>query len=234
MKWRGLPFQGDMVLATRAGLKTETRRVAKLTDGGLLKLRGRRTAWLRDSIGATWRPYAGSDEVPMPPERLAEGCPYGVPGDGLYVREAWQAFRMTADDTLEAGNIPHCGDGYSVAYAATDPDSGTVDQWWRWRPSIHMPRWASRQGLILTDVAVERVQDIDEAGAIAEGCESNYGRSSSPMEPEEFDGHSARDEFAGLWETINGPRGYGWEANPWVWRLRFELTDELPPPLDTK
>ena len=88
-----------------------------------------------------------------------------------------------------------------------------------WKPSIHMPRWASRITLEITDVRVERLQDISEADAVAEGCE--------PIRPELVQdgmivrqGRSAVEEFRLVWEQIHG--GGSWEKNPWVWVIKFK------------
>ena len=87
-----------------------------------------------------------------------------------------------------------------------------LDKWWhRNRPSIHMPRWACRLFLEVKAVRVERLQDISEDDAKAEGCIDM--------------GDSAGDEFAALWESINGKRGYGWTMNPYVWCIEFEKID---------
>lgn len=83
----------------------------------------------------------------------------------------------------------------------------------RWRPSIHMPRWASRITLAVEHIRLEHVQDITEADARAEGVEpATISRS-----------FAYRDGFADLWDEINGPRGWGWVANPWVWAVTFRL-----------
>ena len=95
---------------------------------------------------------------------------------------------------------------------------------WRWRPSIHMPRWASRITLEITDVRVERLQDISEADAVAEGCK--------PIRPElVLDGlivrlgRSAVEEFRLVWEQIHG--GGSWEKNPFVWVVTFRRIDHV-------
>ena len=153
------------------------------------------------------------------PEYPAEGkwftCPYGAPGDELWVREA---FRLS-----------EAHEGRSPAEAAPERDRPFVppvryeaDGAWsrasvisagRLRPSIHMPRWASRITLVVTDVRVERLDEINEPDAIDEGVD---------LSTVELDGsRTPRDVFAELWERINGPRGFGWDEDPWVWRLVF-------------
>lgn len=114
-------------------------------------------------------------------------CPYGKTGDRLWVRETW------------------CPDvePYTFRYKA---DGGEPLE--RWRPSIHMPRWASRITLEVVSVRVERLQDISEEDALAEGI-TLVERGTSPV-----------DQFNKLWESINGPGS--WEANPWVWVVSFK------------
>ena len=103
-----------------------------------------------------------------------------------------------------------------VIYRADDEDPDIPhDKLWepfRWRPSIHMPRWASRLFLEVTDVRVERVQEVSEEGAIAEGMQM--------VGPAAL---SDRTSFAHLWDTINAKRGYSWESNPWVWVIEFRV-----------
>lgn len=125
--------------------------------------------------------------------------PYGIVGDQLWVREAWSG----ADDQ---------------AFQRTLLFKGRGDHASRWRPSIHMPKWACRTWLEITAVRVERVQEISEADAEAEGCRGEWvmpGKYS-------FNGHRAGRvlEFRNLWESINGAGS--WDANPFVWVLTFK------------
>lgn len=84
----------------------------------------------------------------------------------------------------------------------------------KWRPSIHMPRWASRLTLEVTDVRVQRVQEIGHQDAMAEGCAGCADTSLLPVE-----------DFKGLWDSINAKRGYGWSENPWVWAITFRMIE---------
>ena len=118
-------------------------------------------------------------------------CPYGADGDRLWVREK---FCMAADG--------------HVHYAATDQALGP------WKPSIHMPRWASRITLEITGVSVEQLQDISEGDAEAEGTTPYTAPAEMP---------AYKPAFADLWDSINAKRGYGWDANCWVWVLTFNL-----------
>ena len=87
----------------------------------------------------------------------------------------------------------------------------------RWKPSIHMPKWAARIWLEVTGVRVERVQDISEEDAIAEGI---------PRGAVQYCGHAIR-LFRDLWDSINAKRGYPWEVNPWVWVVEFKRTETM-------
>ncbi len=125
--------------------------------------------------------------------------PYGRPGDQLWVRETW------LEDTV--GNI---------RYRATE--RAVQDGNWKWRPSIFMPRWASRISLEVTAVRVERVRDISEEDARAEGVDSIVATDTYS---------SYRMGFRKLWDSINAKRGYSWESNPWVWVVEFKRVGAL-------
>lgn len=130
-------------------------------------------------------------------------CPYGKPMDRLWVREAWKAH--TTFDHLPPREIPQS----HVWYMA---DEGYKAQS-RFRQAMFMPRWASRITLEITDVRVERLQDISEVDAIAEGVRSNRDTLAET-------GHAtARDAYRYLWKSINGPGS--WDLNPWVWAITF-------------
>jgi hypothetical protein len=181
-------FSGPMVRALLDGRKTQTRRIVK----------GEALDWLDASGFAP--AFVASPDNGM--------CPYGQPSDSLWVRETWAA-RPDYDDLppTECGNegiwwkasLSAWPQGYEACHG-------------RWRPSIHMPRWASRLTLELTGVRVERLQGISDADAKAEGCDY------TERPPLSVGYYTAYRE---LWETINGPGS--WEANPWVWVLEFEV-----------
>ena len=138
-------------------------------------------------------------------------CPYGLPGDRLFVREAFRLCQE-ADDVSPRDSDP----GYRVWYEADKPHQLGAG---RLRPSIHMPRWASRITLEVTGVRVERLQDISEADARAEGitvpnCQCGYGLDGNLMSG------TASGAYMLLWESINGPGS--WNANPWVWVVEFK------------
>lgn len=118
-------------------------------------------------------------------------CPYGQPGDRLWVRETWRAW---------GGTVRH------VDYRATTEIPRPADGW---KPSIHMRRADSRIMLEIVAVRVERLQDISEADAKAEGCQADP-----------YDGPTYYDHFALLWRSINGQGS--WTTNPWVWVIEFK------------
>lgn len=211
MTERPIPFSGPMVRALIAGTKTQTRRAIKGAPTG-------RTAYLlglhRDS--GVWGIHADVDRD----DGVWRGrCPYGVPGDKLWVREAW---RVSAVHDHVPGSELGFGSPPQVQYEAIgDGRDETQVQWGRYRHARFMPRWASRITLEVTEVRVERLQDISEADAIAEGVDLQprlvgYSKDSGcawkPQDP--------REAYCHLWEAINGAGS--WEANLWVWAVSFK------------
>ena len=155
-------------------------------------------------------------------------CKFGRPGDVLWVRETWQqVYPLGARDRLASAETPVKGNSkYRLLYAATLDEEEPP----RWRPSIHMPRWACRLFLEITDVRVERVQDISEADAVAEGMEPWVEcYAAHPLKPQSkprFIGakHKAtcREAFEQAWDaTYPG----SWERNDWVWVISFRRTE---------
>lgn len=147
-------------------------------------------------------------------------CPYGKPGDLLWVRETWRP------EELDSGN-----DGIrfraDAVFKGIDNTQAAAEKWfqvysekenWKlWRPSIFMPRWASRITLEITHVRVERVQYIKLSGAKAEGVEHDYENNLTTIE-----------NFAVLWDSINKKRGFGWDENPWVWVIEWRVKHATP------
>jgi hypothetical protein len=204
MSEKPIIFSGPMVRAIREGRKTQTRRIVK----GEVKSKPvdvrRRIYNLENDIEEVNANLADTDARFF--RRIAS--PYRI-GDRLWVRETWAectecggvVYRVNG----EHAKCENCADGYGG----------------RWRPSVHMPRRAARTFLTVTGVRVERVQDISEADASAEGVERiAYG-------PFEIDGHPVHpmtstyyDAFAALWTSIHGPGA--WERNDWVWVYEIE------------
>ena len=138
-------------------------------------------------------------------------CPFGKVGDRLWVRETWKTDHIW--DDVKPSLIPS---DQSVFYTADDSFSGIVAfDWGKTRPNIFMPRWACRLVLEITDVRVERLQDISEEDAFAEGI-FNAGVGACP----EFD---LTKQFQELWNSIYN----NWNSNPWVWVVEFKVVEGL-------
>ncbi|WP_054077213.1 hypothetical protein [Pseudomonas amygdali] len=205
VKERPILFSAPMVRAILSGQKTVTRRVMKVQpvlNGGFWEV-----------YGAGWG--KGITSVPvMPGHSLSSNCPYGRIGERLWVREAWQAdaqVNAIAPRELSHGEpIQYPADGSSRQTGCSMITPGKT------RPSIHMPRWVSRILLEITDVRVERLQDISEEQATAEGVgadETSSYRSACVDRPAGF-------AFRDLWTGINGSDS--WDENPWVWVVEFK------------
>ncbi|MDI2594980.1 hypothetical protein POF45_26670 [Pseudomonas sp. 681] len=220
IKERPILFSAPMVRAILEGRKTVTRRTLKMPHG-------------------LWETSATGELVPIP-----ANCPYGKPGDRLYVRETWSDVNLQgapgiayrADDDIrdlmedesfldERGAFNYDdprSKPYPFACWSEDLIAGTEG---RWRPSIHMPRWVSRILLEVTAVRIERLQDIDEDQAQVEGigdhefhCREPYDQDGAPTC--DCASISYEDSFQRLWESINGADS--WAANPWVWVIEFK------------
>lgn len=206
-------FNTEMVRAILDGRKTCTRRVVKPQWEECPHCKYVHNEWIYDKLEENV--YCASCGYPLTPERKAS-C---QPGDILYVRETWGTY---AGSWLDADYFMYKADYLANAITYVHPD-GNICDLPRWRPSIHMPKEAARIWLKVTDVRVERLQDITEDGAKAEGAIDNRGFIHSPEN--EYDRiHTAREHFIGIWDnTINKSDFdiYGWDANPWVWVISF-------------
>jgi len=211
MKERPIIFNGEMIRAILDGRKTQTRIPIKPqpTECGLVFRRAGVSEKLEDDF------YAWEDDGLLLDEHSEDGgpcqrlCPFGVVGDRLWVRETYTtAERIWDGDSCRSFMVPGIVRGGSFFRYRAD---GEIDDT-RWRPSIHMPRWASRIALEITKVKVERVNDITRDDAIAEGCcafEDNAGW------------YGPEVALAALWDSIYAKRGFGWDSNPWVWVIEF-------------
>lgn len=219
MKSRPILFSAPMIRALLDGRKTQTRRVVKPQP--ILSAHHEPVRPEPRGFGS-WIFMAHSDE---PSYQFATNdcrCPYGYEGSLLWVREAF--FPEVAGD-----------EHFPVWYRATEEADFPYDE--NWKPSIHMPRWASRLTLRITEVRVERVQEISREDAIAEGVDweacPTHQTDASFRTQREADRvglcahYYAEIDYVGgfqrLWDAINAKRGYPWEANPWVWVIKFEV-----------
>lgn len=200
-------FSTEMVKAILDGRKTQTRRVINPQPK-----EGARGSWYTIVKGhhyfITNEPFENQDGSILHPwdrRQFIDRCSKYRPGDILWVRETWNG------DWCDHYTYKADGGSAVAAGYAKEP---------RWYPSIHMPREAARIFLRVTGVRVERVQDISEKDAIADGCVgvTGYDAYGEPIYWIEEPG----EQYANLWNTINEKRGYGWNTNPWVWVYEFE------------
>lgn len=195
MKERPILFSAPMVRAILEGRKTATRRVVKLVTP--------KTRNVQD-----W----SVDGVRVGP------CPYGQPGDRLWVREAWRA-----SHDLNSTPPREITKDSSVVYEATMPSYSELGIVGKLRPSMFMPRWASRITLEVTGVRVERLQDMTTDQAIAEGMRTFPHKGGTAYAWDADDAHgfgSATGAFRWLWDSINGDGAH--HADPWVWVVEFK------------
>ena len=195
MKERPILFSGEMVLALLEGRKTQTRRQVKLP------------MWAQECNEDHEFEMDGDPDWPHAISRKtgclsAIECPYGVPGDRLWMRETHAIVPQSAywhDPTIQHREHDHQWAIYREGWERSAPT---------WKPSIHMPRWASRITLEITGVRVERLQDIGEEDAFAEGIRGGDWLG-DPV-----------GEYAALWDKINGPGT--WDKNTWTWVIEFK------------
>ncbi len=207
IKERPIIFNTAMVQAILNDSKSQTRRIIKPQPpvDALMKE--------HSSVGGYWLPYTADGRLMNSAQGSRKNdcgwyCPYGQVGDRLWVRETWKHQENLI--TFKADNGVK-----SVAFNFGRP---IID---KWRPSIFMPRWASRITLEITDIRVERVQEITVEDAIAEGCMPYFeGGDTLFIGRETF--HPARGLFRTLWDSLNAKRGYGWDTNCWVWVIGFK------------
>lgn len=207
---RPILFSAPMIRAILAKRKSQTRRLVKGSDGKV--------------------PNCGE----LKPLNI--GCPYGVSGDRLWVRETWApAFYFgdgtkgavyAADNSYRAADATDMRGPYvNAALIREGVPIRTISDSARWRPSIHMPRAFSRIMLEITSVRVERLRDIDGPGSLYEGVQADKctcevcGTTSRMCPATETD---YVQTFRSLWDKINGGPGRRWEDNPWVWVVSFK------------
>ena len=210
MKERGMIFNGEMVRAILDGRKTQTRRPIKWKQTRFTEIGeredGSKWPWSEDAEHACdfWHP-----------------CPFGAVGDRIWVRETFQGplFDYDLMDSYCKDPTPFEKPEFCVykADGVPAPEFYDADDELHccWRPSIHMPRWASRILLEITGVRVERLKSISDRDALREGCSTADMKS----------GDCVADVFARLWASIYGDES--WNSNPWVWVIDFKRIEEL-------
>jgi len=208
VKERPILFSASMVRALLAGTKTQTRRVVKIGKC--------------PDTGCQLAPCEIAGERGLDLYRL---CPYGAPGGRLWVRETWAPHFIyegvrPSEIKIDAGScLFYKADG-GIIGGCTESQRAP-----KWRPAIHMPRAASRITLEITAVRVERLQDISQEDAIAEGVRTMTGPRGNRFEhafyPDDYGSawEFPSNAYASLWDRINGARS--WDANPWVWVVGF-------------
>lgn len=226
MTERGMIFNAEMVRAILDDRKTQTRRPIKWKQTRFTEIGeredGSKWPWSEDAEHACdfWHP-----------------CPFGAVGDRIWVREAYR-FPASLDDVSPTGvGEMAVATGYRKPWAPTFYEfTGTFSDGWKGfetppkvsdagklRPSIHMPRWASRILLEITDVRVERLNAISEEDAQAEGMELTGWRPTYSDPDSGGEVLTPYDNFAQLWESIYGEES--WKANPWVWVIEFKRVE---------
>lgn len=198
-------MSGPMVRAVLNGTKTQTRRV--ISNTGLY---------------AVDKEIHGAEVAERDRAALATRCPHGKPGDLLWIRETWNPHcDCNAEGAVDAEHplgtcVKYQSDGAMIKPSAWNEEEGfwceAREQDTKWRPSIFMPRWASRITLEILSVKVERVQEISENDAMAEGV----------VVPSSLPGETYRGCFAKLWNMLHIPRhGCSWDSNPYVFCISF-------------
>lgn len=238
MKERGMIFNGEMVRAILDGRKTQTRRPFNWRRQPAMEMAERED-------GKPW-PWAEDCENGGD---IWFNCPFGAVGDRIWVRETW-ALLGNEDGCCVDWNDNLCkGDEKTAARiyrASCEQRPGDYGLWsipdnadWKphtenekfegaWRPSIHMPRWASRILLEITNIGVQRVHSISQNDAAREGLMRlpATGRYCINQGDQYFGGasHNAREVFSWLWQSIYGEES--WKANPWVWVIEFKRIED--------
>ncbi|VGG02344.1 morphogenetic protein [Klebsiella pneumoniae] len=218
MKERGMIFNGEMTRAILDGRKTQTRRIMKVqpsedfTPMNMALETDYKARWYTPGVVDKdgYLQPASKKVFGVSNENEGYSCPFGAVGDRIWVRETWARYNIDQNS-------------HDIAYRATTPADWPEEG--RWRPSIHMPRWASRILLEITNVRVERLNAISEEDAEVEGidmealydsqdcydCIADHNMTGRP---------TVTGAFKYLWESIYGEEG--WKSNPWVWVIEFK------------
>jgi hypothetical protein len=200
VKERPILFSTPMVRAILEGRKSVTRRALKP------------------------QPRMSPDAASAPARALTRPCPYGTPGDRLWVKETFWAYgqwrsahdfagalRWSFDDRTQAAGLDYRYDAHDPSLLLHQRQAG-LETWWK-RPALFMPRVASRLVLEISHIGVGRARDVDDAQILAEG-----------VNPGAHGSNTLQQAWEALWTTINGLES--WEANPWVWEVGFRVADD--------
>lgn len=243
MKSTPLLFSTEMVRALLSGRKTQTRRLIKPQPEpfGVSSYKGTRQGWVWKpaSLNRSWNdddrdPY-NRNPMARATCALSAESPYGGPGDTLWVRETWAPFDAWIDgvEREDPVVVRYKADGNILRHERDRVTDIDQDNWSfpKWKPSIFMPRWASRITLEITGIRVERVQDISESDARSEGVELTakdswkdylYGaKNQHGAYHYRISLPSARQSYVSLWDSINAKKS-PWITNPWVWVIEFK------------
>ncbi|HDR2588959.1 TPA: hypothetical protein QCI16_003105 [Enterobacter ludwigii] len=224
MKERGMIFNGEMVRAIIDGRKTQTRR--PITPQPTLTKRSG-FSWKGNLYGS------GSDDRETNINFAHVACPFGKPGDRIWVRETFQGplFDFEQMEAYQEDSSKFQKPKFCVYKADGKPAPEFFDADENlhccWRPSIHMPRWASRITLEITGVRVERLHSISERDAVREGLFQLPASGRYCLQPGmQYFGEasrSAKEVYSWLWESIYGAES--WHSNPWVWVIEFKRVE---------
>jgi hypothetical protein len=223
---RPILFSGSMVKAILRGEKTQTRRVIakfaatkpryqgmgyrKITEFQPSSTSG--YDWIFRSARGSWNDFRHDELLSM--------CPYGIVGDRLWVRETWRSENENHPRVRICYRADMTSWGHAIHMETSEKllefPEPVYESRTPWKPSIFMPRWASRLTLEITDVRIERLQDISHDDAKAEGAE--------PLESGNLTGNDYRGAFRQLWQAISGVKS--WDANPFVWAVTFKRLEQ--------
>jgi hypothetical protein len=245
-KERPIIFSGPSVVLIQRGLKIQTRRICKRAIDSLDKVSPFAICPAKETGWIAWfgKPCADIAEFTKKAYNHGFPCPYGVPGDRLWVRETF-TLQCDAD-----GDPPPFDDGRPIQrtgneengygwlqphYKATDPSPALCCEDKRcrrcadgepsphWESPLHLPRWASRLLLELTDVRVQRLQEISYNDVLAEGL-THFLTDEAQTDASHI--AEAKQAYGELWDKLNAKRGFPWNSNPWVWTLTFKRLAE--------
>jgi len=228
VKLHPILFNDEMVRAILEGRKTQTRRPIKPQPA--------ECRWIDRILTMKWKSTIFNPHRVKPRNEILVGCPYGQPGDRLWVRETFgvispesvgdeQWYQIRQKRSFRIHPESNRVDGIAGAIYRADGEFEFAPGYEKWHPSIHMPRWASRIDLEIASIRVQRVQDISQRDALYEGCpggRSELNRRTVEMLSDSGTGAAMRVWFRQQWNAIYADRGLSWDINPWVWVLVFE------------